>query len=71
MDDKGDILKKKKDKLKSRTVNKKGYRDLVMSTEGIPLEIVENATSDKLTKGDWKKAWGRLEKKMESKNKGR
>ena len=35
VDDKGDILKTKNDKLKARTANKKGYRDLVMSTEGI------------------------------------
>ena len=42
--------------------NKKGYRDLVMSTEGISLNIVENSTSDKLTKRDLKKAWGRLER---------
>ena len=34
-----------------------------MSTEGISLNIVENATSDKLTKGDLKKAWGRLERR--------
>ena len=61
--DKGDVLKTKKDKLKARTANKKGYRDLVMSTEGISLNIVENATSDKLTKGDLKKAWGRLERR--------
>ena len=45
-----------------RTANKRGYRDLVMSTEGISLNIVENATSDKLSKGDLKKAWGRLER---------
>ena len=32
-----------------------------MSTEGISLIIVENATSDKLRAGDLKKAWGRLE----------
>ena len=55
MDDKGEVLQAKKDKLKTRTANKKGYRDLVMSTEGISLNIVENATSDKLTKGDLKK----------------
>ena len=41
---------------------KKGYRDLVMSTEDISLNIVENATSDKLSKGDLRKAWGRLER---------
>ena len=62
-DDEGDVLKTKKDKLKARTANKKGYRNLVMSTEGISLSIVENATSDKLTKGDLKKAWGRLERR--------
>ena len=33
-----------------------------MSTEGISLNIVENSTLDKLTKGDLKKAWGRLER---------
>ena len=44
--------------------NKKAYRDLVMSTEGISLNIVEKATSDKLSKGDLRKAWGRLEKRQ-------
>ena len=43
--------------------NKKGYRDLVMSTEGISLNIDENATSDKISKGDLSKAWGRLERR--------
>ena len=38
----------KKEKLAARMANKKGYRDLVMSTEDISLNIVENATSDKL-----------------------
>ena len=33
-----------------------------MSTEIVSLNIVENSTSDKLTKGDLKKAWGRLER---------
>ena len=33
-----------------------------MSTEGISLNIVENSISDKLTKGDLKKAWGRLKR---------
>ena len=50
-----------------RTANKKGYRDLVMSTEGISLNIVENAASHKLTKGDLKKAWGRLERRWNPK----
>ena len=49
-DDKGEVLKAKKDKLTTRAANKKGYRDLVMSTDGISLNIGENATSDKLTK---------------------
>ena len=34
-----------------------------MSTEGISLNIVENATSEKLTKGYLRKAWGRLERR--------
>ena len=41
-EDKGDVLKVKKDKLKARAANKVGYRDLVMSTEGISLNIVCN-----------------------------
>ena len=44
-----------------------GYRDLVMSTEGISLNIVENAISDELTKGDVKKAWERLERRWNPK----
>ena len=60
-EDKGDILNVKKAKLKARAANKLGYRDLVMSTEGISLNIVENAISEELTKGDLKKAWERLE----------
>ena len=50
--DKGDaeVKKAKKAKQVMRAANKKGYRDLVMSTEGISLNIVENSTSDKLTK---------------------
>ena len=55
-EDKGDVLKVKKAKLKARAANKLGYRDLVMSTEGISINIVENATSDELAKGDLKKA---------------
>ena len=38
------------EKLGARMANKKGYRDLVMSIEGISFNIVENATSDKLNK---------------------
>ena len=62
-EDKGDALKQKKDKLKARAANKMGYRDLVMSTEGISLNIVENAISNELTKRDLKKAWERLERR--------
>ena len=57
--DNEEVQKSKKSKQLMRAANKKGYRDLVMSTEGISLNIVENSTSDKLTKGDLKKAWGR------------
>ena len=52
-----------------RAGNKKGYRDLVMSTEDISLSIVENSTSHKLTKGDLRKAWGRLERHWNPKTK--
>ena len=51
-EDKGDILNAKKTKLKARPATKTGYRDLVMSTEGISHNIVENAISEELTKGD-------------------
>ena len=66
-EDKGDVLKVKKDKLKARAANKLGYRDLVMSTEGISLNIVENATSEELMKGDLQKAWERLERRWNPK----
>ena len=56
------VQKSKKEKQLARAANKKGSRDLVMSTECISLNIVENSTSDKLTKGDLKKAWGSLER---------
>ena len=58
-EDKGDALIEKKTKLKARTANKLGYRDLVMSTEGISLNIVENARSEELTKRDLKKSLGK------------
>ena len=66
-DDKGEVQKTKKEKLAARAANKKGYRDLVMSTDGISLNIVENDTSDKLTKGDLRKVWGRLERRWNPK----
>ena len=56
------VKKSKKEKQMARPANKKGFRDLVMSTEGISLNIVENYTSDKLTRKDLKKARGRLER---------
>ena len=59
--------KSKKEKQLARTANKKGFRDLVMSTDGILLNIVQNAVSDKLTRGDLKKAWGRLERRWNPK----
>ena len=61
------VKKSKKEKQLARAANKKGFRDLVMSTEGISLNIVENSTSDKLMRGDLKKAWGRLERRWNPK----
>ena len=61
------MKKAKKEKLAARMANKMGNRDLVISTEGISLNIVENAISDKLSKGDLRKAWGRLEKRWNPK----
>ena len=66
-EDKEPALSEKRKKLKARTANKVGYRDLVMSTEGISLIIVENAKSEELTKGDLKKAWDRLERRWNPK----
>ena len=63
VEDTGEALKEKKEKLKARTANKMGYRDLVMSTEGISLNIVENAVSKEQTKGDLKNTWERLERR--------
>ena len=60
--DNTEVIKFKKAKQLTRAANKKGYRDLVMFTEGISLNIVENSTSEKLMKGDSKKAWGRLKR---------
>ena len=57
------VKKSKEEKQLARAANKKGFRDLVMSTEGISLNIVENSTSGKLMRGDLKKAWGRLERR--------
>ena len=54
-EDKGDVLIEKKTKPKARAANMLSNRDLVMSTEGISLNIVENARSEELTKGDLKR----------------
>ena len=62
-----EVKKSKKAKQLMRAANKKGYRDLVMFTEGISLNIVENSTSDKLMNGDLKKAWGRLKRRWNPK----
>ena len=66
-EDTGVALKEKKEKLKARKANKIGYRDLVMSTEGISFTIVENAVSEELPSGDLKKAWERLERRWNPK----
>ena len=66
-EDTGAVLKEKKEKLKARKANKIGYRDLVMSTEGISFTIVENAVSEELPSGDLKKAWERLERRWNPK----
>ena len=65
--DDAEVKKSKKDKQLARAVNKKGFRDLVMSTEGISLNIVDNSVSGKLMRGDLKKAWGRLERHWDPK----
>ena len=62
-----EALKDKKEKLKAKAANKMGYRDLVMSTEGISLNIVENAVSEELTKGDLKKTWESLVRRRDLK----
>ena len=59
--------KAKREKLVARMANKKSYRDMVMSTEGISLNSVENVTSDKLSNRDLRNAWGRLEKRGNTK----
>ena len=66
-EDTGAVFKEKKEKLKARKANKIGYRDLVMSTEGISFTIVENAVSEELPSGDLKKAWERLERRWKPK----
>ena len=66
-EDTGAVLKEKKDKLKARKANKIGYRDLVMSTEGISFTIVQNAASEELPSGDLKKARERLERRWNPK----
>ena len=53
-EDTGEVLEEKKNQLKARKANKVGYRDLVMSTEGISFTIVQNAASEELPSGDLK-----------------
>ena len=65
--DDAETKKSKKEKQLARAANKKGFRDLVMSKDGISLNIVQNAVLDKLTRGDLKKAWGRLERRWNPK----
>ena len=68
IDEDDELTKKsKKAKQSARMANRKGFRDLVMATDGISLNIVQNSTSDKLSKGDLKKAWGRLERRWNPK----
>ena len=62
-EDTGEALKEKREKLKARNANSIGYRDLVMSTEGISFTIVENDVSEELPSGDLKMAWERLERR--------
>ena len=66
-EDTGEVLEEKKNQLKARKANKVGYRDLVMSTEGISFTIVQNAASEELAIGDLKKAWERLERRWNPK----
>ena len=66
-EDTGAELEEKKNQLKARKANKVGYRDLVMSTEGISFTIVQNAASEELPSGDLKKAWERLERRWNPK----
>ena len=66
-EDTGEVLEDKKNQLKARKANKVGYRDLVMSTEGISFTIVQNAATEELPSGDLKKAWERLERRWNPK----
>ena len=68
MDEDDELTKKsKKAKQSARMANRKGFRDVVMATDGISLNIVQNSSSGKLSKGDLKKAWGRLERRWNPK----
>ena len=66
-EDTGEELEEKKNLLKARKANKVGYRDLVMSTEGISFTIVQSAASEELASGDLKKAWEWLERRWNPK----
>ena len=66
-EDTGEELEEKKNLQKARKANKVGYRDLVMSTEGVSFTIVQNTASEELPSGDLKKAWERLERRWNPK----
>ena len=68
-DDKVPEQKAKKEKLTTRLANKKeGYRDLVMSTEGISLNIVEKCHIRQIKQGRFKKSKGKTQEEVESEN---
>ena len=60
------MRKAKKERLAARLANKKAIETGNVN-RGIFLHIVENATSDKLSKGDLRKAWGRLRRRRNPK----
>ena len=61
-----DMKRVKKEKLAARMANK-GLQRSGDVYRGISLNIVENTTSDKLSKGDLRKGWGRLERRWNPK----
>ena len=63
--------KSKKEKQLARTAHKKGFRDLVMSTDGISLNIVQNVVSDKMDERRPKESVGETGETLEPQDKGR
>jgi len=52
-------------KIKAREANKKAYNDLILACEGeTSFNIVDEAYSDRLPKGDARMAWEKLERKF-------